>query len=78
MFKMYLHTKFKTTISSNGKAASAVLFVALRVAAIPDEATVQLFVFMTLSPQSINQKCVSCSTRGINKKQATLLLKQTQ
>ena len=50
MFKLYLHTKFKTTISSNGKAAWAVLLVALRVAAIPDEATEQSFVFMTLNP----------------------------
>jgi hypothetical protein len=40
----------------------------MRVAAIPDEATEQLLVFMTLSPQWINQKCVSCSTNVISKK----------
>jgi hypothetical protein len=64
---MSLHTKFKSTISSNGKAARAVLLVAMRAAAIPDEATEQLLVFMTLSPHWINQKCVSCSTMAINK-----------
>jgi hypothetical protein len=40
----------------------------MRDAAIPNEATEQLLVFMTLSPQWINQKCVSCSTKAINKK----------